>query len=347
MIAQRPREPGASVHLERVEYDPAWWRRTIAGHSDVEVYHTPEWLEFLAASQRAEPVVALVRYDGREAGHFVGAVVRRFGIRILGSPLSGWNTQCMGFLLSNGVDRRTAAKALVSFAFRDLGCLHLELGDRHLDVGEMVGGPYLATTGSTRLIDLRPAETAIFGQMRPRTRTSVRQALRMGLIAEEATDAEFIDEYYAQLSEVFGRQGLAPTYGADRVRQLVHALAPTGYLLRMRVRSPDGVTLATSLSVGYGSRAVLWGVASFRDRGKGPPNELLHWETLRRWHSRGALTYDLGGGGAYKANYGGTEVETVRFTQSRYPFLRHGRTVARQLFKSRQRMLRLARLDRL
>lgn len=307
------------------------------------MYHTPEWLEFLVASQRAEPVIALVRYDGREAGHFVGAVVRRFGIRILGSPLSGWNTQCMGFLLSNEVDRRTAAAALVSFAFRDLRCLHLELGDRHLDVRDMVGGSYLAKTGITRLIDLRPAETAIFGQMRPRTRTSVRQALRMGLIAEEATDPEFIDEYYAQLLEVFGRQSLAPTYGADRVRQLVHALGPTGHLLRMRVRSPDGVTLATSLSVGYGSRAVLWGVASSRDRGKGPPNELLHWETFRRWRARGALTYDLGGGGAYKANYGGTEVGTVRFNRSKYPLMRHGPTVVRQLARSRQRVLRLAR----
>jgi hypothetical protein len=346
MIAQRPRQQGATVHIERVKYDPAWWRKAISGRSDVEVYHTPEWLEYLVASQRAEPVIAVVRYAGREAGLFVGALVRRFGIRILGSPLGGWNTQCMGFLLSSEFDRRAAAAALVSFAFRDLGCIYLQLGDRHLGVREMAGGPLLANTGITRLIDLRPAETAIFGQMRPRTRTSIRQALRMGLVAEEATDPEFIDEYYAQLVEVFARQGLAPTYGPDRVRHLVDALAPTGHLLRMRVRSPDGTTLATSLSVGYGPRAVLWGVASFRNREKGPPNELLHWETLRGWRARGALTYDLGGAGAYKANYGGTEAGTVRFSRSKYPLVRHGPTVVRELVRWRQRVVRLPlRLD--
>jgi hypothetical protein len=55
----------------------------------------------------------------------------------------------MGFLLEEGFDRREAAEALVPFAFRDLGCLHLELADRGLTVDQMLGSGYLAETGPT------------------------------------------------------------------------------------------------------------------------------------------------------------------------------------------------------
>jgi hypothetical protein len=52
-----------------------------------------EWLEFLACAQGAEPVVArVVEPCEDEAGFFVGAMVRRFGVRILGSPSPGWTT---------------------------------------------------------------------------------------------------------------------------------------------------------------------------------------------------------------------------------------------------------------
>jgi len=59
--------------------------------------------------------------------------------------------------------------------------------------------------------------------------------------------------------------------------------------------------------------------------------------------SAGALMYDLGGSGAYKANYGGTEAQTVRFNRSRHSLLRHGPTFVQHLVRSRQRVMRLAR----
>src|SRR5215210_468891 len=108
--------------IERLPYDPVSWEATLVGYPDAEVFHSPGWLDFLGASQGAEPVIAVVRDDGRVSGHFVGAIVRRFGIRILGSPLRGWGTQSMGFLLEPGVDRAKAVDALLRFAFRELGC---------------------------------------------------------------------------------------------------------------------------------------------------------------------------------------------------------------------------------
>lgn len=332
MTASRP----ARVVLERIPYDPSAWEATIGGHPDLEVFHGSAWLDYLAASQDAEPVIAVVRADGRPVGHFVGAIVRRYGIRILGSPLRGWGTQYMGFLLDDGFDRRRAAEALLPFAFGDLGCLHVELADRHLTADEMAGADYAVETGRTFMVDLARPEEEIIAGMRPRTRTYLRKAVRQGLRPEVATGLDFADDFYEQLVEVFAHQGLVPTYGVERVRQLITALQPTGQLLLVRIAAPEGRCVGSGVSVGRNRTAVNWGTAFFRADSELHPNDVLWWEAMRYWRSRGALRYDMGGGGDYKAKYGGVETPTFHFHRSRYGVLRYGRSAVRSLFRARQ-----------
>ena len=119
-----------SLHLERIPLETS--DGVLGAHPDRVLFQTQPWLEFIARTQDAEPVVAAV-YRGDECvGSFSGAIIRRFGVRILGSPFPGWTTAWMGFALDDGVDRWDAAAALESFAFRDLGCWHLEVRDRLL-----------------------------------------------------------------------------------------------------------------------------------------------------------------------------------------------------------------------
>jgi CelD/BcsL family acetyltransferase involved in cellulose biosynthesis len=328
--------PAAQLTLERIPYEPVAWEATITGHPDLEVYHGSDWLDFLAVSQGAEPVIAVVRSAGHPVGHFVGAIVRRFGVRILGSPLRGWGTQCMGFLLDEGIDRRRASDALALFAFRELGCLHVELADRQLTGERMAASGYATETGRTFVVDLRPSEEEILGAMRPRVRTYVRSALRNGLVADPCTGVDFADEYYRQLVEVFARQGLVPTYGVERVRQLIRSLEPSGHVLLLRVRAPSGESVATAVVIGRDRTAILWGAASHRTQADLHPNELLHWEAMRHWRARGTLRYDMGGGGDYKAKYGGTETPTYIHHRSRYAFVGYGRSTVRGLYRARQ-----------
>jgi CelD/BcsL family acetyltransferase involved in cellulose biosynthesis len=326
----------AQVVLERIPYDPVAWAAVVDRHPDAEVFHGPAWLSYLGDSQGAEPVVAAVRADGRVVGYFVGGIVRRYGVRILGSPMVGWGTPRMGFLLEDGADRQAAADALVAFAFRELGCLHIELGDPGLVPQQMTRSGYAAEIGRTFVIDLDRPEEAILADMRSRTRTYIRRGVRSGLVLEQSTDETFADEYYDQLVEVFGRQGLVPTYGVERVRQLIRALRPSREVLLLRVRAPDGESVATAVVVGRNRTAVLWGAAFRRARSDLHPNEPLHWEAMREWRSRGVTRYDMGGGGDYKAQYGGTEVPSIRFLRSRYGVMGYGRSAARRLFAARQ-----------
>ena len=330
--------------LERAALDASEWEAILDGHADAMVFHSSAWLQFVAASQRAEPVIAVVKLDGRTCGYFVGAVVRRFGVRILGSPLPGWVTPYMGFLLEAGVDRRAAAEALVRFAFNDLGCLHVELNDPRLVPEQMTGSQYAVEPWVTYLVDLRPPEEEILARMSSHRRQYIRRAIRRGMSAEVVTDIDFADEYFRQVGDVFTRQRLRPAYDVELVRHLIRCVQPSGQLLMLRVRDGDGSSIATMLSVGRGQTAIAWGTALLRAHSGEHPMELLWWESMRAWRARGATSFDMNGrvdygGGDYKAKYGGAAVGAGRFYRSRYAVLRAGRETVRRGVRARQAIL--------
>lgn len=334
-----------AVVLEQIAYDPQEWEAILERWPDASVFHSSAWLRFLAESYGAEPILAVVKAGGRPVGYFVGAIVRRFGMRILGSPLPGWGTPYMGFVLEDDADRPAAAEALVQFAFRDLKCLHVELADQRLTEEQMAGSAYTIEPGITYLVDLSSNEEEILGRMDSNRRQYIRRAMRRDLRAEIATDPGFADEYFEQLCDVFARQGLAPTHGVERVRHLIRALQPSGQLVLLRISTPDGVSLATALVLGRNGTAVAWGAAFFRAAAAHHPNELLWWEAMRYWRARGATRLDMNGNGDYgrgdyKAKYGGNAVATARFHRSRWAVLGHGRESVRRFVRARQVIVR-------
>jgi hypothetical protein len=327
-----------SIKIERLPYDPAEWAGVLGAFPEAEVYHSPEWLAYLASTQGAEPVVARVLQGERAIGYFVGATVKRFGLRILGSPLSGWGTQVMGFLLDPRADRAMAARALPGFAFAELGCAYVELGDRRLTSDALHDPDLIVGHATSYLVDLTGSEAEILGRMRATTRNYVRRAARIGLISETARGVGFADEYHEQLRDVFASHGLVPTYGVDRVRRLIEHLEPSGQVQLIRIREPGGASIATTVTIGRNRLAVLWGAAFFRAYAHLHPNEILHWETMRGWRSRGVASYDMGGEGDYKAKYGGEVVDLYRYRRARYAVLEYGRTAVRRTFYLRQRL---------
>src|SRR2546430_234512 len=117
--------------LERIDPAEVEWSQ-LDSLSDRNVFQTREWVEFVEATQAAEPVVARVLDGGRTVAFFTGLLARRFGVRILGSPFQGWATGYLGFNRLEAISNRDAVAALVDFAFGPLGCLHLEFRDRPL-----------------------------------------------------------------------------------------------------------------------------------------------------------------------------------------------------------------------
>jgi CelD/BcsL family acetyltransferase involved in cellulose biosynthesis len=324
------------LHLEPLDYaGPA--RTGLDSFADRVIFQTPAWLSFIAAAQRAEPVVAAVKDGPDTVGYFTGAVVERYGFRVLGSPLPGWTTCYQGFNLIEGVSRRAAFDALFPFAFRTLRCSHVEVRDRWLAGADLAGADVEWSPALTHLIDLHADEDALFARMTSACRRNIRKAARSGVVVEPATDPGFADEYYDQLRDVFAKQGLVPTYRIDRVRALIEHLGPTGNLLLLRARDPDGRCIASAIFPWFRQTMYFWGGASYRPDQHLRPNEAIIWHALRYAKSHGVTEFDFVGRGSYKTKYGTTEQIVPWARRSRSALVAGLRNAAREGFALRQR----------
>jgi CelD/BcsL family acetyltransferase involved in cellulose biosynthesis len=333
------------LRLQRVEPTAALWADR-ATYPDRLIFHTEQWLRFVAESQRAEPVLATIADGGRTVGHFTGLLTKRYGLRILGSPMAGWTTSYVGFNLEPGIPRRAALEALLPWAFRDLGAAHLEIRDRGLSAADLEGLGLRWAAAPTAVIDLSPAEDALFAAMSSACRRNIRKADKSAVVIEEVNgdDPVFAEEFYDQLRDVFAKQNLVPTYSIERVRALIRNLAPAGRILLLRARDGQGRCIATAVLPWYHRTMYFWGGASYRQHQHVRPNEALIWYALRWAKRHGVTEFDFVGGNSYKAKYGTTEVPVPWARRSRSPLVAGLRDAAKEGFALKQRAVaRLAR----
>jgi hypothetical protein len=323
--------------LRRVGLADVDWP-TLDAAPDRCVCQSRAWLEFVAATQAAEPVVAELRHAGRHAGWFTGLKARRLGVPLLGSPLVGWSTGYMGFNLAPDVAWLDALGALPAFAFGELGCLGLEVLDRRAELPPSGPRQWKHRFLGGFEIDLTQSEDALFGAMDSACRRAIRKAEKSGVVVQPAADSGFVDDYYPQLEDVFAKQQLVPTYSRARVAALLEHLLPSGQLLLLRALTPDGACIATGIFPGNARMFYFWGGASWRPHQHFRPNELVQWAAMQHWKTRGATVYDMGGGGEYKRKYGGTEIAVPWLRLQRYPWLDGIRETARKAVGLAQRL---------
>jgi hypothetical protein len=329
------------MRFERFDLRAGDWAREVERLPSGLVCQTPEWLAFLEQSQHGEAVAALLLDGDRKVGVFAGMIVRRMGLRILGSPFPGWTTPYMGIDLVPGVARRDALAALIDFAWNELGCVHLEMMDRHLALEDVPDVRFQHRMFNTFEVDLGASDEELLKSYGANCRAHVKKAARHGITVEEATahDDTFIDEYYAQLTEIFARQNLVPTYPRSRVEALI-ANVPPDRLMLIRARTREGIPAATGIFHAVDKeRAYGWGLASLREHGALHPTELLMFHAMNRWRARGLRIMDLGGSGEYKKKYHPRPVSVPWIRISRYPFIPPLREAARRGFTVRQRAL--------
>jgi CelD/BcsL family acetyltransferase involved in cellulose biosynthesis len=325
--------------FERMDLNTFPWADTHAQLPDRTIFQSAAWLNFLKATQKGEPVLAVLRNGTGAAGYFTGMIIRKFRLRILGSPFPGWSTSYMGLNLKPGISKPAVLDALKRLAFDDLRCSHLEFMDRKFTTEEITECGLRSTPLNGFEVDLSPEEETIFGRFRPSCRQAIRKGIRCGVTIEEARDASFADEYYAQLEEVFARQGLAPTYDLDRVHELVRHIRPTGNLLLLRARDREGQTIATGIFLLISpSTMYFWGGASWWSHQSLRPNDLLMWSAMRIGKARGIQILDLGGAGEYKKKFGGRPISVPWARISSQPFIPLLRDTAKTLFKLKQRL---------
>jgi hypothetical protein len=279
--------------------------------------------------------------DGGETlGYVSGVVFQRFGFRIFGSPFAGWSTPFIGFNLLPGISRRDALRALDTFALRDLGCAYVEVYDRLLAPEDAAGLGYEIAQTHGYVTDLTQDQEAIFGRMKSMTRRCIRKAEKSGVVIERAEPEGFASEYYSQLEGVFERKGLPMPFREERVRALIDCVHPSGDLLLLRARDPDGRGIATAIYAGYGELSSFWGNASLRECQLLRPNQALHWHALLHWKERGVRIHEWGGPGSYKEAYGPTVVPLLKLRKAKHRVVGWGRNVVQTCYQNYRNLRR-------
>lgn len=308
------------ISFERLDIQKVDWEN-MSAVGEVNIFQTRTWLTFIEETEKAEPVVVAVKSDGDFVGYFTGLIVYKYGMKIIGSPFRGWGTYFMGFNLKPGVSRDEVLQAFPSFAFIDLGCHYLEIIDPNLvcDGEKGLSYPYKIEALPWYGFDLTQSEDDLLANMSNSRRKNVRKSIKNGVVIEEAVDIEFMDEYYAQFTEVMTRHSIAPVHGIEYLRTLYTKFFATGNLLLLRARDASGLCIATQIYLVLNKTAVGWGAASWHKYQYLRPNELLVWYGLKNMKARGVQLLHVGGQAEdYKEGLGCIGVNILRLKKAKY-----------------------------
>ena len=167
---------------------------------------------------------------------------------------------------------------------------------------------------ASRIIDLRPDEETLWGDLRKKWRQYVNKARGAGIVVVDA-EGDRLPEFYRIYQETAARAGfLIRTEGA--YRDVWEAYRPQGLARLLFAQTADGEPLATLFLVRCGPRVVEPYGGMTAAGGESRANYLLKWEAIRTSRAQGATSYDLwglatGGIAHFKTGFGGREVRYI------------------------------------
>jgi len=167
---------------------------------------------------------------------------------------------------------------------------------------------------STRIIDLRADEDALYGDLRKKWRQYVNKARTGGVVVVDA-EGDRLGEFYRIYRETADRAGfLIRTEQA--YRDVWEAYRPASRARLLFAQSADGEPVATLFLVRCGPRVVEPYGGMTQAGAESRANYLLKWEAIRTSREQGATSYDLwglatGGIAHFKTGFGGREVRYI------------------------------------
>lgn len=334
----------------------ARWDEIVAAFPNSRVFHTSAWCESLASLLSARTVYLIFETEGEVVGAMPGYIVRLGPLNVFGSPLEGSQTESMGPVFDPA---RVSGAALMAASVRllesEFNVHHIEIASRDCDGTEMEALGFQGSSQFTYRAPLFPQE-ADFGflKINPKVRNRVRKCSKEGLVAEVHTSLEsaeeFVTDCFGQMKEVFLRRGNATPFNRSRMLLCYQALARTGTLLAVNVKTHEGKSIATGLFSADGRELVLWMWTHLHDARHLSPTEFMTWAAMERGAALGCSVFDMTGGGEAKRKFGGEpDQQGIRWIRSRYFWLPAARELARRAYRWQQRTrgrLRRAVLNR-
>ncbi len=318
------------------------WDELVAQFEDSRVFQKQAWIQSVEAFSGAKPLYLLLEREGAIVGCFPGFLVKLGPLRIFGSPLEGWQTQSMGPAFAQ--DRVSTAEmfgASIPFLENQHGVHHMELTSAHLEHEAMRKFGFRGEKMFTYRVPLFPGEEdKAMKNMDRNTRNQLRKAVKLGLTANIETDESFVDEFYAQMQEVFTRHRKSVSFTRARARLMFRFMKESGKLLALSVRMPqDGACAATGIFMIDGRELHFWGWTHRAQFRWWCPSELLIWTAMQKAMQAGCVTFDMAGGGKAKVKFGALpDLRGYHWIRSRYRWLANVRESAKRGYRWQQRV---------
>jgi hypothetical protein len=277
------------------------WDEMLLAMPDWRIYQTSAWLRFLEETQGVQPLHLGVFDGDRQVGCWAAAAFSMGPLRLIGSPMRGWTTPYMG----PACDNLPAYELLMAWRrYLKKNRIHPAQVDHprfYLEAGQAAGLTPLEE--GTFMCPLPSTEEEILAQFHDSCRKAARRAQRRGVVVENTDNPAFIDHFYYQLEDVFGKQGIRPTYPKSRIQALWNHLKPTGRLLTLWALW-EGQVIGTGIYLIGNQWLLSFASSSLRQTQKHFPNEIIRLMSMTMGSAGGCVAYDLSGRGDYKAKFG-------------------------------------------
>ena len=327
----------------------ARWDDLVHRFDNWRIVHTRVWVEWLAACGHGRPLYLLLEQGGEIVGCLPGLLGQLGFLRLFGSPPPGAQTPSMGPAFDRQrVSTQALVAALVPYLERRHGVHHVEVMTSAFDPAAMQASGFRGLPEPTYRAPLLRADAARYLKTwKDSARRNVRRAEKLGLIARFEDDERFVEEHYAQITEVFIRGGHTISFSKGNTLEFFRRMRAAGKLVAISVYLPDGATnIATGLFTVDGKELLLWSWAHHTAYRWYRPTEFLTWHVVRRAMEAGCESVDFMGLGEFKAKFGAEVDQTkYRWVRSRYRWLLLARNAAARGYRWQQAVRgRLARL---
>jgi len=277
------------------------WDKFLMNFPNWSIYQTEAWLGILEETENVHPVKLGIFQGDELKGLWPCAELRKGPFRLLGSPMKGWMTAYMG-AASEGLNPLELLKAWKAYILEN-GYHHAEVSHPDLTGDTAKQAKVEFVQGGTYAGPLPSTEEEILAMYKKSCREAIRKSIRHGVEVENTDNPAFVDHFYYHIEDVFGKQGLKPTFPKSQVQVLWKRLKPTGRLITVWAKR-NGKIIATEISI-IGNRVLnAYGWASLRAEQEHSPNELVQFLAMKIAAQHGCTRHEVCGGGDYKTKFG-------------------------------------------
>jgi CelD/BcsL family acetyltransferase involved in cellulose biosynthesis len=284
------------------------------------LYHERHWRDVLIDGFGVESAGIVTR---DELGNVLAAtpiwIRRRYGIKMVGSPMRGLFTEFAGPRFSRAASEEVRAAVLAEQhkLLRSLCFGYVEWGVRGLTTSESTsyfadvmncGVEYMPRP--TLTVNLADGCDAVWSRFEGRARNMIRKAEKVNVSAGvESMQGGAFERFIDLVEETFRRQGKPPPHPRKAYIAMARHLCAVNAIRFIAARLEDRL-VAGGLFLVWRDRMVYLSGAASEEGYRVAASSLIQWSAVRMAVEAGVKSYDLGGVGVesidkFKASFGG------------------------------------------